>query len=154
MQGNPRCQKSPKAPKSTQKHPKTPKSAKKCQKSQKEPKRAKKSQKEPKRAKKSQKEPKRAKKSQKHQINDLIFFKRLALYEAFQKGATTFSIMTFSIMTLSLRGLYVILSISDSQHKRHSAWKYFVIILSVIMLSVTFYWLLLCGVSICWVSLF
>ncbi len=33
------------------------------------------------------------------------------------EGAMTLSIMTFSIMTLGIRGLYVTLSIGDSQHK-------------------------------------
>jgi hypothetical protein len=32
-------------------------------------------------------------------------------------GATTLSIMTFSIMALSIKGLYVTLSINNTQHK-------------------------------------
>ncbi len=43
------------------------------------------------------------------------------------KDETAFSISTLSIMTLSVRGLYVTLSISDSQHKWHSTlqlWHY------------------------------
>jgi hypothetical protein len=59
---------------------------------------------------------------------------------------TTFSITTFSIMTFSIRGLYVTLGISDSQHKRHSGLQCF-----AIMLSVTFY-LLLSWMSKCWES--
>jgi hypothetical protein len=51
---------------------------------------------------------------------------------------TALSIMTFSIMTLTVKGLHMTLSINDTQHKRHS-----VMMLSAIMLSVTFY-LLLC----------
>jgi hypothetical protein len=66
-------------------------------------------------------------------------------------GATTLSIMAFSIMTFSINGLYVTLSISDTQHNN-----------TAIMLSVAFYsllswmllcWMLLCWVSLCWVSL-
>ncbi len=36
-------------------------------------------------------------------------------------GATTLSMTTFSIMTLSIKDFYITLSISDNQHKRHSA---------------------------------
>jgi len=63
----------------------------------------------------------------------------------------TLGITTFSIMTLSMRGFYVTLSISDTQHKRHSAWQHyhyaqhryarchvwFIIMLNVVILSVT-----------------
>jgi hypothetical protein len=60
-------------------------------------------------------------------------------------GATTLSIMpfsrtTFSLMTYSIKGLYVTLNISDTQHKPHpennTAIMLNVIMLSVIMLSV------------------
>jgi hypothetical protein len=43
-----------------------------------------------------------------------------------EKGAATLSIMTFSIITLSIitlgiKGLFLTLSIKDTQRKRHSA---------------------------------
>jgi hypothetical protein len=60
-------------------------------------------------------------------------------------GATTLSLVTFNIF--SIKGLFVILSISDTQHKRHSALQcfaimpsvpfyLFIIMLNVIMLKV------------------
>jgi hypothetical protein len=48
---------------------------------------------------------------------------------------TTFSIMTFSIMTLRIKGLYVTLSISDSEHRRHSE-QCSAIMLNCVMLNV------------------
>jgi hypothetical protein len=52
-------------------------------------------------------------------------------------GATTFSMMTVSIRTLSNKGLFVTLSINDTQYINTD------ITLNVVMLSVAFY-LLLC----------
>jgi hypothetical protein len=43
-------------------------------------------------------------------------------------------------MTLCIWGLYVTLSISDTQHKQHSAQQCSAIMRSVISLSVTFYY--------------
>jgi hypothetical protein len=61
-------------------------------------------------------------------------------------GATT-----ISITTLNIKGLYVTISISDTQHNN------IVIMLGVVMLSVAFYllpcWVSLCWMSLCWVSL-
>jgi hypothetical protein len=53
------------------------------------------------------------------------------------------SLTTFSIKTLSIGGLYVTISISDSQHKWHSALQCSAILLCVIMLSFAFYLLML-----------
>jgi hypothetical protein len=52
---------------------------------------------------------------------------------------TTISIMTVSIMTLSTKGVFVTLSINDTQHKRQSAKSSSVIMLNVVILSVTFF---------------
>jgi hypothetical protein len=57
----------------------------------------------------------------------------------------TLSITTFSITTLSIKGLYVTLSISDTQEKRQSAKN------TSIMLSVAIC-LRLCWLSLCWMS--
>ncbi len=57
----------------------------------------------------------------------------------------TLSIMKFTIMTLSIKGLNVILSISDTRHKGHFAYQpsaimlsvaFFIIMLNVILFSV------------------
>ena len=49
-------------------------------------------------------------------------------------GAKTFSIMTFIIRTLIIKGLYVTLSISDSQLGGHSISERSAVILSVVFL--------------------
>ncbi len=68
------------------------------------------------------------------------------------KGTTTFSITTHSITTLSIKGLYMTLSINDSQHNWTLTITMLCIMLSFIMLNVSFN-LLLCWVSLCWMSL-
>jgi hypothetical protein len=62
------------------------------------------------------------------QIGTILEFERylingilIKINNGFSQGARTLSITTFSIMTLSIRSFYVTLSISDSQHKQHSA---------------------------------
>ncbi len=47
--------------------------------------------------------------------------------------------MTFRVMTLSIKGVYGTLSLSDTQHKRHSELQSSAFIPSVIMLKVTLY---------------
>jgi hypothetical protein len=57
----------------------------------------------------------------------------------------TLSIIKITIMTLSIKGLNVILSISDTRHKGHSAYQpcaimlsvaFFIIMLNVVLVSV------------------
>ncbi len=56
---------------------------------------------------------------------------------------TTISITTFSVTSLSIQGLYMTLSINDTQHNWTFSITMLYIVLSVIMLNVAFY-LLLC----------
>ncbi len=53
---------------------------------------------------------------------------------------TALSLTTFSIMRLSIKGLFVTLNISDSQHKWDSALICSAVMLNVVMLSVAFYY--------------
>ncbi len=58
---------------------------------------------------------------------------------------------TFSIMTLSKKGLFVTLSINDTQHNTRYAIMLIVIMLSV-MIYVLLCWMSLCLMSLCWMS--
>jgi hypothetical protein len=66
------------------------------------------------------------------QIDSGTFLKTLSI--------TTLYLTTFSIMRLSIKGLFVTLNISDTQHKWDSALICSAIMLNVIMLSVAFYY--------------
>jgi hypothetical protein len=51
-------------------------------------------------------------------------------------GIMTLSIMTFGVMKLSTKGLFVALSICDTQHNNANCSILFIVMLSVVMLSV------------------
>ncbi len=61
----------------------------------------------------------------------------LRLWVCGWESATTFSILTLSLKALSIMGLFATLSINNTQHKRHSAYQY---------------WVPSCSVSSCWMS--
>ncbi len=74
------------------------------------------------------------------------------------RGNVTFSIMTLSITTFSkttpsIKVLFGALFISNTECKWHSALRHSVLIAIMLMLIAAFY-VLLCGMSLCWKSLF